>query len=332
MVGSLPPGALMLGVLVFAAVALATVALSLLVEWIAERRRRRGVADQLKRLTTEGLESLSPGAGSLFRGTDGADAPWVQALSARVPHMRDAKHTLEQAALGWTVQTYLLLVVGLGLSFGLGVLLATGSWLYALLAAAIGAWLPRLYVTRKRKKRLAQFEEQFPETIDLLGRAIRAGHPFSSGIRMVAEETADPIAGEFRRVFEEQRFGLPFEDTIAAMADRVPLVDVRIFVTALMIQREVGGNLAEILDNLASIIRQRFTLMRQVRTLTAEGRLSMYVLTVLPFGVALFVFFANPEYVMTLFTHPIGNMMLGVALFMQVVGYLWMRKITNIEF
>jgi tight adherence protein B len=320
-----------LALLVFVSVALATVALALVVEWLAARGRRKGVERQLERLATEGLESLAPGASSLFRGT-GGDSPWVQQLSARVPHLRDVRYVLDQADLHWSVQSYLMLAGGLGLALGSGVLLATGRWGFAIAAVAVGAALPYLYVRRRRKKRLARFEELFPGAVDLLGRAIRAGHPFSSGMKMVAEESAEPIAGEFRRTFEEQRFGLPIEDTLTALADRVPLVDVRIFVTALMIQREVGGNLAEILDNLSDIIRQRFTLMRQVRVLTAEGRMSMYVLGLLPFGVGLFVFFSNPGYVMTLFTHPLGHLMVGTAVVMQAVGWMWMRKITDIEF
>jgi tight adherence protein B len=321
----------MLALLVFLAVAMATVALSLLIEWLAARSRRRGVTQQLERLATEGLESLSPGASRLFRGEEG-ESRWVQALSARVPHLRDVKHVLEQADLGWTVQSYLLLAGGLGLALGSGVQLATGRWLFAVPAAVLGAMLPHLYLRRRRSKRLRRFEELFPAAVDLLGRAIRAGHPFAAGMKMVAEESPEPIASEFRRTFEEQRFGLSLEDTLTALCDRVPLIDVRIFVTALMIQREVGGNLAEILDNLSEIIRQRFTLMRQVRVLTAEGRLSMYVLTGLPIGVGGFVFLSNPEYVMVLFTHPIGKLMVGAALVMQVVGFLWMRKITDIEF
>jgi tight adherence protein B len=325
-------GTWVLPLLVFVAVALGTVALSLLFEWVAAHRRHRGVSQQLERLSTEGLESIAPGAGSLLRGVGGSESALVQTLSARVPHLRDIKFMLEQADLPWTVQTYLMLAGGFGVAFSSGVLLFTGSWWYALPAAAFGAALPYLYVRGKRKKRLRKFEELFPGAVDLLGRAIRAGHPFSSGIKMVAEESAEPIASEFRRTFEEQRFGLPLEDTLSALADRVPLVDVRIFVTALMIQREVGGNLAEILDNLSSIIRQRFTLAGQVRTLTAEGRMSMYVLGIMPVAVGLFLYFTNPGYVGTLFTHPIGHAMLGGALVMQIIGWLWMRRITDIEF
>ena len=129
---------------------------------------------------------------------------------------------------------------------------------------------------------MGQFEEMLPEAIDLLGRAIRAGHPLSAGLKMVADETTEPIASEFRRTFEEQRFGLPFEDALLAMADRVSLIDVRILTTAILIQREVGGNLAEVLDNLANVIRVRFTIRRQLRVYTAQGRFSGYVLAAAP--------------------------------------------------
>jgi tight adherence protein B len=321
-----------LALLVFVAVALVTVALSLSFEWIAARNRQRGVSRQLERLATEGLESIAPGAGNLFRRSGDQESRWVTALAARVPHLRDVKYVLQQGGLGWTVQTYLMLVVGLGIAFGTSILVFTGSWIYAIPGVLAGALLPYFYVRHRRKRRLKKFEEHFPGAVDLLGRAIRAGHPFSAGLKMVADESPEPIASEFRQTFEEQRFGLPFEDTLTSLGDRVPLIDVRIFITAIMIQREVGGNLTEILDNLSAIIRQRFTLQRQVQVLTAEGRLSMYVLTALPFGVGLFVFSSNPAYVMTLFEHPIGHMMIGVALVLQVIGFIWMRKITNIEF
>jgi tight adherence protein B len=149
---------------------------------------------------------------------------------------------------------------------------------------------------------------------------------------MVADEMCDPVAGEFRAVFEEQRFGLPFGESLAALADRVPTADVRIFFTAIMIQREVGGNLTEILDNLADIIRQRFTLQRQVRVLTAEGRYSVYVLTAMPIGIGAFLFFSNPEYLRPLWETSMGRTMLYGAITAQVIGYLWMHRLTKIEF
>jgi tight adherence protein B len=164
-----------------------------------------------------------------------------------------------------------------------------------------------------------------------MGRAIRAGHPLSSGLKMVADEAAEPIAGEFRRVFEEQRFGMPFDDTLLGLADRVPIVDTRILVTAILIQREVGGNLAEVLDKISSVIRDRFQIRRQIRTYTAQGRMSGYVLGALPIVVGSVILALSPDYMLTLFREPIGRLMLGAAAVLQVTGYMWIRKITNIE-
>jgi tight adherence protein B len=147
----------------------------------------------------------------------------------------------------------------------------------------------------------------------------------------VAEETREPIAGEFRRTFEEQRFGLPFEDAMMAMADRVTLLDVRILVTAILIQREVGGNLAEVLDNLATVIRARFNIRRQLRTYTAQGRMSGYVLAVLPIAVGTIIYLLNPGYMNVLFSTSIGTFLLVVASVMQIIGFLWIRKIVNID-
>jgi tight adherence protein B len=328
----MPDGPWIPALLVFVAVALATVALAVAVEWVGAVRRRRAVAAQLQRLDTEGLESIAPGAGSIFRSQALAEAQWVQVISARVPHVREVRHLLQQADLGWTVKTYLVFTGGVALAIGLAAFLFSGSVPIAAAAAAIGAVLPYGYVRHRRTKRMAAFEEQFPEAIDLLGRAIRAGHPISAGLKMVAEEMADPVSGEFRTMFEEQRFGIGFPDSLASFADRIPLVDVRIFVTAVLIQREVGGNLTEILDNIASIVRQRFTLARQVKVLTAEGRFSMYVLSALPIAIAGFIMISNPEYLLPLVQTDAGRKMLWGAVIAQFIGYMWMRRITRIEY
>lgn len=318
--------------LVFVSVALATTALAVLVEWLTRRARHRRVARQLDRLSGEALDSMAPGAAGLLRGGEAAEAAWVQALTGRVPHLRDVRIMLEQADLAWSVGSYLAFATGSGIAAGIAAFGLSGSPPIAAAATAAGAALPWLFVRRRRSRRLALFEEQFPAAVDLLGRALRAGHPLTAALRMVAEETADPVAGEFRTVFEEQRFGLPFADSIAAMADRVPLADVRIFVTAVLIQRDVGGNLAEILDNLAGIIRERFTLKRQMKVLTAEGRYSVYVLSALPVLIAGFVFMTNRDYLRPLWETDIGRYMLYGAVTLQVVGYIWMRRITQLDY
>jgi tight adherence protein B len=312
--------------LAFVAVALGVVSLVLVVEWAAERRRRKQVGEQLRRLDLE-TGAAAGAAGSILRGEAGAVPAWA----ARLPQLRDLQHVMQQAGLTWTLQTFLLLTAGFAVALGLGALVALGLGLGPPFAAAAGGILPYLYVRRCRDKRLGRFEEQLPDAVDLMGRAIRAGHPLSAGLRMLATEMTDPIAGEFRQVAEEQRFGMPFEDTLVGLADRVPLVDVRILVTAILIQREVGGNLAEILDKIAYVIRERFTIRRQLRVITAEGRMSMWVLMGLPPGMAVILFFLNPAYIGTLFTDPIGHLMIYASLVMGFMGFLWIRRIVNIE-
>jgi tight adherence protein B len=148
---------------------------------------------------------------------------------------------------------------------------------------------------------------------------------------MVGDEAQEPLAGQFRRVFEEQRFGMPFDDALMGLTDRVPLTDVRILVTAILVQREVGGNLAEVLDKIAYVIRERFTIKRQIRVYTAQGRFSGVVLALLPIGVGSALFFINREYVVTLFVDPIARYFLVFAVILQVLGYLWIRKIVDVE-
>jgi tight adherence protein B len=248
-----------------------------------------------------------------------------------MPRLRDVSFLIQQSGTDWTVTRYVLLTVGAGVAFGAALLLLTLNPLLGAGGAVVGALLPDLYLRTKGKRRLNRFEEQFPEAMDLLGRAIRAGHPLSAGLRMVADEMADPTATEFRQVFEEQRFGLPFEDALLSMADRVDLVDVRIFITAVLIQREVGGNLAEILDKIATTVRSRFTLKRQLKVYTAQGRISGYALVALPIMTGVALYFIDPEYVSMLWTESVGRLMVGVVLVMWFIGILWIRRIISIE-
>lgn len=325
-----PMGAWVTAALAFASVVLGTLSVAVFIEWLRERGRRRGVDEQLRRLSEEGM-AVATGGSPLFRKDRESGPTWARTLSDRIPHLKDTELRIEQAALNWSVQTYLLLTAGFALALGVGALIATRSVLLALCAAVVGAFLPTLYLKRQRTKRLHAFEEQLPEAVDLLGRAIRAGHPISAGFKMVSEEAPEPVAGEFRRVFEEQRFGLAFTDSLLGMADRIPLVDVRIFTTAVLIQREVGGNLAEILDKLAEVIRQRFSILRQLRTYTAQGRMSGYILASLPIFLGLVLFLINPENMRNFIHAPLGRILILVALVCQTIGFLWIRKIIQIE-
>src|SRR5579863_5248106 len=198
------------------------------------------------------------------------------------------------------------------------------------LAAALGV-APFLFVLWKRRRRIRQFEERFPEALDLLGRAVRAGHAFTTGLEMIAKESPEPIASEFRTTFEEQNFGLPLRDALLNMTERIPSIDVRFFVTALLIQKETGGNLAEILDGLARVIRDRFRIYREVRVRTAQGRLTAGILIALPIFMMLVLMVMNPNYMGVLFYDPKGMLALTVAGIMQMIGSLVIWKIIHIE-
>jgi tight adherence protein B len=310
---------------IFAAVSLGTVSLALGVEWFRERRLANTVLKQLRSFA----DQLDDQGSAVMKAR--AQQDWTAALQRRMPSLQDVAILMDQGKTEWGVGTFLLASAGLGIALGLLVGIGMSSLLGGIVFAAIGASIPYMIVKRRAAARLSKFEEQLPDAIDLMTRAIRAGHPVNAGFQMVADEAPEPTAGEFRRVFEEQRFGLPFDDAIYGLADRVPLVDTRIMATAMLVQREVGGNLAEVLANLAHVIRERFKIRRQLRVITAQGRLSGYVLAALPIFVGLAIFLLNREYATLLFTHPMGKVMLIIAVVMQVIGYLWIRKIVNIE-
>jgi tight adherence protein B len=191
--------------------------------------------------------------------------------------------------------------------------------------------IPITVVALKRHRRLRAFEEHFPEALDLLGRAVRAGHAFTTGLEMISKECAEPLAGEFRTSFEEQNFGLPLRDALLNLAERVPLVDVRFFVTALLIQKETGGNLAEILDGLSRVIRDRFRLYREIQVRTAQGRLTAGILIVLPIFLAIVLTTLNPDYMKVLFEDSKGPLVIAIAAGLQVIGSAILWKIIHFE-
>jgi tight adherence protein B len=218
---------------------------------------------------------------------------------------------------------------------GLGAYVIAGFFIHTyLLSIPIGLFfvaLPILIVSWKRKRRLDQFEERFPEALDLLGRAVRAGHAFTTGLEMIAKECAEPLAGEFRTTFEEQNFGLPLRDALLNFSERVPMIDVKFFVTALLIQKETGGNLAEILDGLARVIRDRFRIYREVKVKTAHGRLTAGILIALPIFVGIALSVINPDYMKVLFEDARGPYILSIAASMQVIGSIILWKIIHFE-
>jgi tight adherence protein B len=212
----------------------------------------------------------------------------------------------------------------------LGLLVARTTW-GLMLGAAFGFLLPFAFLRFKRTRRLRKFEEEFPEGLDLISRALKAGHAFATGLKMVADEMSEPVGPEFRKTFDEQNFGLPMKDALENLTLRIPLLDVRFFATAVLIQRETGGNLSEILENLAHVVRERFKILRQVRVYTAHGRMTGYVLLALPAVLAIALSFINPDHMNMLFRERIGQMLLLTALVMQTVGYFWIKQVVKIE-
>jgi tight adherence protein B len=238
---------------------------------------------------------------------------------------------IEQSGVRTTPSAIMVAMVIAALASGLTCMLFVKVPIFWIVSALIGSFLPYVWLRHKRTTRMKRFEEQFPEALDLLSRAIRAGHAFQTAMGMVAEELPAPVGIEFKKAFEQQNFGLPLRDVLDQMAERVPILDVKFFVTAVTIQRETGGNLAEILDNLAHVVRERFKILRQVRVHTAHGRFTGYVLLALPAALAIALTFINPEHMNLLFTERMGQTMIVGAIVMQAVGYVWIRKVIKIE-
>jgi tight adherence protein B len=252
-------------------------------------------------------------------------------LGRLVPNV-DALGTLyEQANVGLGFRQFLAIPAGLAL---LGALLGLALRLTvpaALIGASCLGILPFLWLMQRKRKRIKQFVAQMPDALELVGRALRAGHGLASGLHVVAEEMAPPIAEEFGRIFEEQNLGIPLEDALRGLADRVPTMEVRFFVTAIVIQRATGGDLAEILDKIGRLIRERFQILGQVQALTGEGRLSGVVLLALPPSLLAFIYMTNPDYAGLLFSEPAGVKMLVVAGVLQLVGAVAIKKIITIK-
>jgi tight adherence protein B len=238
---------------------------------------------------------------------------------------------IEQSGIRTTPSAMLLISLLLGTAVAVGAFLAVRHPLAPIVAGLVGAVLPFAWLAQRRSARFRKFEEQFPEALDLLSRAIRAGHAFQSAMGMVGDELPEPAGPEFKKTFERQNFGLPLRDAMDEMADRLAILDVRFFVTAVAIQRETGGNLSEILDNLAHVVRERFKIRRQVRVHTAHGRFTGYVLLALPAALGAALSFISPDHMKMLFQERMGQTMLVAAMVMQTVGFLWIRQVIKIE-
>jgi tight adherence protein B len=252
---------------------------------------------------------------------------WTRLL----PNAENLNLLYEQADVNFAFNRFMMVVVGMGLAGAIFGLVFRLPAAVVPLLALLWAALPFYWLIRRRRKRINQFVESMPEAVELISRALRSGHGLASGLHLVAEEMKGPIADEFNRVFEEQNLGIPIELALRNMADRLPVMDVRFFVIAVIIQRATGGDLAEVLDKIGRLIRQRFELRGHVKSLTAEGRLSGVVLLGMPPAMLVLLYFLNYEYVSVLFKNPIGVKMLSITAAGQVVGAWVIKKIVAIK-
>jgi tight adherence protein B len=260
----------------------------------------------------------------------------IAAVDALLQRTRSRTESLQilidQAGLKITVGTLLAGSATLGILV-LYIVVRAGLWMsLALGIGFLAALVPVNIVKYKRTLRMRKFEEQFPEALDLLGRAMRAGHSFTTGIEMVGAEMPDPIGPEFRTLYDQQNYGMPLPDALKLFAERIPVLDARFFVTAVLIQRESGGNLSEVLDNLAKVIRERFRVKRQIRVISAHGRITGWILVCVPPALGLVLFSINPETRELMFYDPLGQRMIVGALVLEVIGAFVIRKIINVEY
>jgi tight adherence protein B len=264
-------------------------------------------------------------------GADTEDS-LMHVLGDRVPQLWDLYHLLAQSGLKWTLAGFVVRSVVFASLSGLLALIIVQRPAVAGVALMLGGLAPYFHVRRKKTKRIDRLESQLPDAIDLIARAVRAGHPLSEGLRMASEEAMEPLASEFRVTFDEQKFGLPFEEALMGLGDRVEVVDGRSLITAILVQRVVGGNLSEILEQIAVTMRARITLMRQVRVYTSLGRMSGFTLAALPIVVGLVISMINPSFMQTLFAEPLGQALLAGAGVLQGIGFLWIRSIVDVRY
>lgn len=300
--------------------------------WLFDRRNSRAriikerLAAERKAPERTGEEELA-----LLRDEQLSEIPALDTLLRRSSRVSDLQKMLAQADMSMRAGNFLGISALVGIA---ATILAYGvskraevAWI----AMLLGFVVPYSYASIRRNKRFEKFEELFPEAIDTLARAVRAGHAFTTALEMITAEVSEPVAGEFRQLYEEQKYGMPVRDALMNLTERMPLVDVKFFVTAVMLQRETGGNLAEILDNLSYVIRERFKIQRQVRVYTAQGRLTMALLMGMPPIIVTAMLLLNPGFIRPLFADPIGHFLLVAGITLQTVGYFVIRKIIRIQ-
>jgi len=320
-------------ILVFVAVSAAVIGIFMLMSGRSQVQREKAIQNR--------LQEVGGGAAVVEGGGTAGSTLLLKEIAGPMPNMDRAASAalkgsgaelwLQQSGTAMTISAVILITLLFGVLAAIAAFMFTHLWWASLIAFFVGLGIQPMLLKRKRSARIYRFEEHFPEALDLLSRAVRAGHAFSAGMKMVADELDDPVGPEFRKSFDEQNYGLPLKESLNGLAERIPLLDVKFFATAVLIQRETGGNLAEILDNLAGVVRERFKIRRQVRVHTAHGRFTGYVLMALPAFLAVALMFINPEHMNLLFEERVGQLMILACIVMQGIGFIWIKQIVKIE-
>ena len=295
-----------------------------------DARRKSQVAEMLQTASGEPVMVVT----NLLKDIDLERPTGFKRILASFQFSQHAQQQLQQAGLSWSsarLITAMALAMIPGLGFGAWCKILLNGPTSAVIFALVTGSIPYMIVRRKRKVRLDTLEEQFPDALDFLARSMRAGHAFSISLEMLGEEMADPLGQEFRALFNEQNLGAPLDTALGNFSERVPLLDVRFFTSSVLLQRQTGGNLSEILSRLAYVIRERFRLKGQVKAASAHGRLTATILTVLPVATMLALLVVAPGYLQGMAADSAGKWMIGGAIFAQILGNFFIKKIINIK-
>jgi len=319
---------IIIGIGIFLAVVLLIEGIYFTARTLGNPEKRR-VKKQLQVISLDDPQQL---ATNIERKRILSDIPWFNNLLWKVPKIGELESTWRQANTGYPLGAYILIAfILLFVGLWLGSVFTGGNWPIMVLVGLILGSIPFSYLAIKKKRRIAKFERQLPDALDLISRALRAGHAFSTSLRMVANEFNDPLGTEFERTMDEINFGIDAGQALRNLLLRIDSPDLKFFVISIILQKETGGNLAEILGNISRLIRERFKLHGKIRALSAEGRLSAIVLIAIPIFVAITLAFLNPKYISVLITDPIGKFLIATALGMMILGIIVMRRMIQIK-
>jgi len=284
-----------------------------------------------KRLKTFSSRKNKDGHPDILQKKLLSDVPFLNKILLRIPGPQRLDRFLQQANAQYRLGVFILLTIILALTGFFAGVLITGNYTLSIVIAPALAGIPFFYLCQKKKKRMEKFQRQLPEGLELIARSLKAGHSFPSGMKLAADEFDDPLGPEFDETLNEINFGVSVPDALKNLTDRIDCPDLKFFVISVILQRETGGNLAEIIESLSYIIRERFKLYGKVKILAAEGKLSAIILVALPFLIMIVLRFINPDYINTLLSEPAGRIMSGIAACMMVMGILVMKKMVNIK-